>query len=139
MDITVIMPALDEEENIEAAISNTLKVFDDYEIIGEILVINDGSTDDTPGIVRRLSATDSRIHLIKHEAPMGIGASYWEGVDSAKGKVVTWLPGDNENDPWETLRYYKLTEHVDIVIPFVFNREVPFFQKLAFLHISLYY
>ena len=34
------------------------------------------------------------------------------------------LPGDNENDPWEILRYVNLLEHVDIVIPFVFNKQV---------------
>ena len=33
------------------------------------------------------------------------------------------LPGDNENDPWEILRYHRLLEHVDILIPFVFNKE----------------
>ena len=50
--------------------------------------------------------------------------------------MVTMLPGDNENDPWETLRYLKLLEHVDIVIPFVFNKEVRslFRNALSFIY-----
>ena len=52
-----------------------------------------------------------------------MGASFWDGIDAARGKVAVWFPADNENDPWEIFRYHKLLEHVDIVIPFVFNKE----------------
>ena len=46
------------------------------------------------------------------------------------------IPGDNENDPWEILRYHKLVEHVDIVIPFIFNKEArPLFRNaLSFVY-----
>lgn len=123
VDITVIMPALNEERNIKATIENTLKALGDYRINGEIIVINDGSSDNTEEIVNYVIKRGSCIRMIKHDAPKGIGASFWEGVDNAKGDIVTWIPGDNENDPWEIFRYYKLLEHVDIVIPFIFNRE----------------
>ena len=64
-----------------------------------------------------------RIQIIRHEKPNGIGVSFWDGVDHSTGDIVVMLPGDNENDPQETLRYFKLLEHVDIVIPFIFNKE----------------
>lgn len=122
-DLTVIMPALNEEKNITPAVNNTLKAFDDYGIAGEIIVVNDGSKDGTRQIVEGIQAEDKRIRLINHEFPRGIGNSYWEGVDKSRSAIVTWVPGDNENDPWEILRYYKLMEQVDIVIPFIFNKE----------------
>lgn len=122
--VTIVMPALNEEENILSAINNTLKSLDDYSIDGEIIVINDGSTDKTRELVYEAMTKDSRISLINHESPKGVGASFWDGVDNAKGDMVTMLPGDNENDPWEILRYIKLLEHVDMVIPFVFNKKV---------------
>ncbi len=136
IDITVVMPALNEARNIKAAITNTLKSFDDYSINGEIIVINDGSTDETKDIVNEIIKTDNRVRIIEHKNPIGIGASYWNGVDNARGKVVTWLPGDNENDHWEIFQYYKLLDCVDIVIPFVFNKEVrPLFRNiLSFLY-----
>ena len=45
-------------------------------------------------------------------------------------------PGDNENDPWEIFRYYPLLRHVDLVIPFVFNKQVRslFRNALSFLY-----
>jgi len=124
MFFSIIMPALNEEQNIRAAVENTLQAFDDFEVDGEVIVINDGSTDRTPAIVSAIMARDRRVRVIHHERPQGIGAAFWDGVEQAKGNIVSMFPGDNENDPWEALRYYKLLEHVDIVIPFAFNKEV---------------
>lgn len=137
-DITVIMPALNEENNIMAAIDNTLAAFADYHIDGEIIVVNDGSSDKTPMLVQEKMSKSptAQIKLVNHQKPLGIGASFWDGVTEAKGKIVTMFPGDNENDPWEIFRYFKLLEHVDIVIPFIFNREVrPIFRNaLSFVY-----
>lgn len=136
MSLSVIMPALNEENNIQAAVENTLQAFEDFQIEGEVIVINDGSTDKTPDIVRDIMAQDDRVSMIEHEDPQGIGAAFWDGVDLAKGNIVSMFPGDNENDPWETLRYYKLLEQVDIIIPFVFNKEVRslFRNALSFIY-----
>lgn len=116
------MPALNEERNILPAIQSTLKTFGDLNIKGEIIVVNDGSTDHTEALSREMMAQDPRVRMLKHEKPEGIGASFWHGVQSAQGNIVTMFPGDNENDPYEALRYFDLLQHVDIVTPFAYNR-----------------
>lgn len=135
-ELTVVMPALNEEKNILLAIDNTLKAFEEFNILGEIIVVNDGSKDKTEELVKGFTQADGRIRLISHQTPQGIGSSFWDGVDSAFGRVIVLLPGDNENDPWEIFRYTKLLEHVDIVIPFVFNKEVRsiFRNVLSFIY-----
>lgn len=134
--ISIIMPALNEEKNIEFSVINCLKAFEDYQIRGEIVVINDGSTDKTPDIIQKIITLDNRIKTLNHDIPKGIGASFWDGVDSAKGDIVIMIPGDNETDPWEILRYYRLIEDVDMIIPFVFNKEVRslFRNTLSFIY-----
>ncbi len=134
--VSIVMPSLNEENNVLGALTDMLQAFDDFGINGEIIVINDGSTDRTENIVKEAMLTSIHIRLINHETPQGIGASFWDGVKNAKGDIVTMMPGDNENDPWETLRYYKLLEHVDIVIPFVYNKEVRslFRNTLSFIY-----
>lgn len=124
--ISVVIPARNEEKNIVPAINNTLAALKDSALTGEIIVVNDGSKDDTLiRIKEKISEnTQGNILLVNHEKPKGIGASFWDGVEKARGKIITMFPGDNENDPWETLRYVNLLEHVDMVVPFVFNREV---------------
>ncbi len=130
--LSVIMPALNEEGNIQAAIAGCLDAFDFFKIDGEVVVINDGSTDRTQSLIEeKIAQHPGRVRMIVHQKPRGIGASFWEGVDEAGGGIIVMLPGDNENDPRETLRYYRLLEHVDMVIPFVFNREVrPIFRNI---------
>lgn len=121
--ISVVMPALNEAENIELAVGNALAAFDDLDMKGEVVVINDGSTDATPALVVRMQESEPRVRLVNHDTPQGIGASFWDGVDNAVHDCVLMLPGDNENDPWEIFRYVHLMRDVDIVIPFVFNKQ----------------
>lgn len=127
--ITVVMPALNEERNVESAVQETLAAFDRLKISGEIVLINDGSSDRTPDLVKELQTRHNNIQVIHHFKAMGIGFSFWEGAQKAQGEVVTMLPGDGENDPAEILRYLPLMQQVDIVIPFVYNQEVRGWQR----------
>ncbi|MFH2069933.1 MAG: glycosyltransferase family 2 protein [Elusimicrobiota bacterium] len=121
--LTIIMPALNEEKNISSSIDDTLSAFGEFGIKGEIVVINDGSSDTTPNIIqRKMEENPEKVRMINHNKPKGLGASFWDGVDNAKGNIVCMLPGDNENEPGEIFRYIYLLENVDIVIPFVFNK-----------------
>ncbi len=120
--VTVVMPALNEERNIAAAIHATLDTFDTLGILGELIVVNDGSTDNTAGIVGAYMTKDPRVSLLTHETPRGIGAAFWDGVRSSTFDVVTMFPGDNENDPADALRYVDVLAHVDIVVPFIYNK-----------------
>jgi len=134
MLITIIMPALNEEGNINAAVDDTLTAFSEYGIDGEVLVINDGSTDSTPELIKRKAEeSPGKVRMLTHVKPQGIGSSFWDGVDGARGEIVCLLPGDNENLPGEILRYVRILEDVDLVIPFVLNREVrpPFRRFLS--------
>ncbi len=123
-EISVVMPALNEEANLARAVEQTLQAFKELKINGQIIVVNDGSRDQTATIAQQLSQKNSSVLVIHHERPHGIGASFWEGSERANGDVVTMLPGDGENEPMEILRYLPLMKHVDVVVPFVYNVEV---------------
>lgn len=124
LKVSVIMPAFNEEKDIVKAVENSLNALIDYDIDGQVIVVNDGSIDRTGELITSLASEDPRIKAVHHEKSKGIGASFWDGVDAADGDTIVMIPGDNENDPWEILRYHRLLNHVDIVIPFVFNKEV---------------
>lgn len=121
MKISVLMPALNEAANIDAAMAAVLTAFDGMGLDGELLVVNDGSTDGTPALVEKAAAADKRVKLLNHKTPQGIGASFWDAMDNAAGDAVVMLPGDNENEPTEIFRYCSLLDHVDAVIPFLYN------------------
>ena len=90
--LSIVMPALNEERNIEAAIANTLAAFNEFSIPGEVVVVNDGSRDGTEALIRAVMAKDPRVRLVNHETRQGIGASFWDGVDQAHGEFVCMLP-----------------------------------------------
>lgn len=124
LSLSVIMPALNEENNVISAIERTLSAFDHCKIEGEIIVVNDGSTDNTGVLVENKAQREKRLRMIVHTTPQGIGASFWDGVKEARGDVVTMFPGDDENEPLEALRYFNLLENIDIVVPFICNKGV---------------
>lgn len=136
LDISVIMPARNYEKYIQAVINITLKALDDSNLNGEMIVINDASSDNTEIIVKRLMEKEKRIRMLTHDVFMGVAKSFWDGVEEANAEAIIMLPGNNENDPWEIFRYYRLLENVEVVIPFIFNKQ----DRLAFRNIlSLIY
>ena len=126
IDLSIIMPALNEEENISRAIGDTLEAFSEYGLKGEIIVVNDGSTDETAKIVDDLIPREitDRIRMVHHKTPQGLGMAFRDGTTEARGDVVAFMPGDGENDPGEIMRYFSLMAQVDMVVPFVYNKEV---------------
>ncbi|MBA4373820.1 MAG: hypothetical protein C0402_13290 [Thermodesulfovibrio sp.] len=122
--LSVIMPSLNEAKNITNAVQNVISSFDRDKVNGEIVIVNDGSTDETGRIGEELSNKYSFIRVVHHQSPQGIGASFWDGVWQSSGEMVTMIPGDGENDAAETIRYLPLMDHVDILIPFVYNKNV---------------
>ncbi|HEY3033517.1 MAG TPA: glycosyltransferase [Streptosporangiaceae bacterium] len=59
----------------------------------EVVVVDDGSTDDTAGMLRRLG--DPRVHLVRHATPMGVSAARNAGVEAARGEWVAFLDDDD--------------------------------------------
>ncbi|MFH1306021.1 MAG: glycosyltransferase family 2 protein [Candidatus Omnitrophota bacterium] len=122
--ISVIMPALNEEDNISSAIDDVLSAYNKAGINGEVVVVNDGSSDSTALLAdRKAKEFPDKVRVLTHPVCRGIGASFWDGAENARGDAVCMMPGDNENSPEEILKYVHLLDSADIVIPFVTNKE----------------
>jgi dolichol-phosphate mannosyltransferase len=102
----------------------TLSAFDKYDIDGELIIVDDGSTDKTAAIISEIQKKDRRVSILRRDKPRGIGASFLDGVQQGKKDYVTIVVGDNENDPIEIMRNYYLADSVDIIVPFIYNIEV---------------
>lgn len=90
--VSIINPTFNDAQYIETSIRSVLSQdFTDFEYI----IINDGSTDDTEKIVKRLQKEDSRIHLVSQKN-QGLVASLNRGLKMAKGKYIARIDGDDE-------------------------------------------
>lgn len=124
VSISVVMPALNEEQNIRAAIESTFKAFEKRGLDGEIIAVNDGSRDQTGRIISDLIKIYPNLKVVNHEMAMGIGRSFFDGVKVATKDVVVMFPGDNENNPDDALNFISIMSEVDIIVPFIQNIEV---------------
>ncbi|MBP7831084.1 MAG: glycosyltransferase family 2 protein [Kiritimatiellae bacterium] len=119
--ITVVMPALNEEGNIQGAMDAVASavegLFEDYELI----VINDGSTDRTPAIVEENRARNPKIRMISHPSPQGFGASYNSGRLAASMTYCVMVQGDSPFTKEELRAFLAHTGEADVVCGYIAN------------------
>ncbi|SMX46403.1 glycosyltransferase family 2 protein [Actibacterium lipolyticum] len=98
--VSIVIPMKNESENVETVLADIAAACDgkaEYEII----IIDDGSTDDTAAKVLALRATHPTLRLLQHANSGGQSAGVHSGVLAAKGGVVCTLDGDGQNPPSE--------------------------------------
>ncbi len=95
--LSVVIPARDEAENLGPLIAETHLAL--AEIEHEILIVDDGSTDGTAEVLRKLRRTDPRLRVLVHELSCGQSAALRTGVRAARHPWIATLDGDGQNDP----------------------------------------
>lgn len=113
--ISVVIPAHNEAECIEAVVADVSRVLEGMGRGHEVIVVNDGSTDTTSEVAERLIAANKRVRVVHHAAREGYGAALRSGVRVAKYPLVLQLDGDNQYDPAEIDRLLSAINHVDVV------------------------
>jgi len=110
--LTIAMPAYNEEGGLERAVREALAALDDLSDPngGEVLVVDDGSTDRTPEILARLGAEDPRLRTLRHPENLGITGFNRSMIAHALGEWVFFIGADGEWDPREALRFLDIAE-----------------------------
>ena len=96
LDVTVLLPAYNEEEALPSVIDDVNKVMKGTKYRYEILVVDDASTDQTPKI-----AQEKGVSMVQHVIQKGSGASRRTGVVHARGEIVVVLDADGTYSPQE--------------------------------------
>jgi glycosyltransferase involved in cell wall biosynthesis len=120
-DISVVIPAFNEEKNIEKIIYDTIKALKGWTENFEIIVVDDGSSDNTYMIAKNLAAK-GLIKLLRHPKNMGPGKALLTGFSCASCHLVTYISADGQFDPQEIKRFFPIIDDVDIVVAYRTNR-----------------
>jgi glycosyltransferase involved in cell wall biosynthesis len=130
--ISVIIPCLNEEENLRntyenvvAALANTVEEY-------EILIFNDGSSDGTGQVADAIKCGAPAVTVVHNPVNMGFGYNFSKGVLIAQMNYVAVIPGDNEISRESIGRIFALVGKADMVVPFTVNMEVrPWGRRLV--------
>lgn len=93
--LSVVMPVYNEEGAIRAAIEEVQRCVLDCVADSELIVVNDGSRDGTPGLLDEAAAADRRIRVI-HQQNRGHGGALMAGLDAASGTFVFLVDSDRQ-------------------------------------------
>jgi len=92
--LSIIVPAYNEEKNIEKCLRSIFKCLENLDINYEVLVINDGSTDRTSDIVKNLMKEYNNLRLIDRKENKGYGYTVIEGLREARGDIILYIDAD---------------------------------------------
>ena len=98
MQISVVIPAFNEEGNIARLVAETFQAVPD-ELLGEVIVVDDCSTDASAQEVAALKAEHLKLRLVRHLTNAGQSASLRTGILAARFPVIAQMDGDGQNDP----------------------------------------
>ena len=115
-DLSVVAPLYNESQNVAPLVEWILQALTDYSGRFEVILVDDGSGDDTWSHVVAASEQDARVHGLRLGRNVGQTAAMMAGFDHARGRVVVSLDGDLQNDPRDIPALVaKLDEGYDLV------------------------
>jgi len=114
--LSIFFPFWNEEKNIEKVVLNAMPVAQKLAVKWEILIIDDGSSDKTLEIAKKLEQKNKNIRIIRHETNRGYGASLKSGLTKSKYDYIVFTDGDGQFDFSEVSKFIEKIQSVDIVI-----------------------
>ncbi len=114
---SIVIPAYNESARIGRALAEVLRTLDEKRWNAEVLVVNDGSTDNTASIVENFVAKDPRVRLIQNPTNRGKGYSVRNGLLHGSGNIVMFTDADLSSPMEEAERLFDaIRDGADVAI-----------------------
>lgn len=119
IDLTVVIPMYNEEENVVQNLGRVSKVLKPLRIDWEIVVVDDGSIDNTASKVKAFAQKNKNVRLISYSPNQGRGKALRVGFDNARGEIICTIDADlsyNENHIPRMYKMLKENSSIDLII-----------------------
>jgi dolichol-phosphate mannosyltransferase len=129
--ISVVLPAYNEEQNIEVAVTRALRALPGIVDEFEVIVVDDGSRDETAAVVRELlDEHHPRVRLLQHAENRGYGAAIRTGFQAGRYDLLFYTDADNQFDVGELAWFLPLALDHEVVIGFRVYRYDPVLRSV---------
>ncbi len=130
MDISVVVPLYNEEDNVQLLYEEIKGVLDTMAEQAEIVFVDDGSRDTTLAKLEAIQAGDDHVRVVSLRRNFGQTAAMTAGFDHARGGVIITMDGDLQNDPHDIPQLVgKLNEGYDVVTGWRHDRQDAFLSR----------
>ena len=130
MDISVVVPLYNEEDNVQLLYEEIKGVLDTMAEQAEIVFVDDGSRDRTLAKLEAIQADDDHVRVVSLRRNFGQTAAMTAGFDHARGGVIITMDGDLQNDPHDIPQLVgKLNEGYDVVTGWRHDRQDAFLSR----------
>lgn len=126
-EISVFFPCYNEEKNIENTVNKAVTILKKIATKWEIIIINDGSKDNTAKVAQKIKAKYSpNIKIVTHNPNRGYGAAFKSGLYNSKYKWIAFTDSDGQFDFSEIDKFIKTQKSTksDLVIGYYLKRKV---------------
>src|SRR5262245_15013104 len=130
-EISVVVPMRNESPNVERLYRDVTASLTQFGRSYEIVVVDDGSRDDTFELLAKIQAKDPRVRVIRFRRNFGQTAAFAAGFAHARGRYIVTADGDNQNDPADIPGMIETLEqrNLDIVCGWRKDRKDPFLNR----------
>jgi glycosyltransferase involved in cell wall biosynthesis len=128
--ISIFFPCYNEQENIARVVEKVVSVLEKLNCDFEVIIVNDGSSDNTAKISDKLASRDKRVKVIHHEHNLGYGVALQSGFKASTKELVFYTDGDGQFDIGEMPALLPLMEQYDIVSCYRLNRQDNLIRKI---------
>jgi glycosyltransferase involved in cell wall biosynthesis len=128
--LSVVIPLFNEAESLNELTREILQVCDAYQINVEIILIDDGSTDETFSRIESLHRLDQRIKGIQFRRNRGKADALAAGFDAAKGNLIVTMDGDLQDDPAEIPKLIEQMDGYDMISGWKKRRKDPLSKRI---------
>jgi glycosyltransferase involved in cell wall biosynthesis len=121
--VSAFFPCYNDEATIGTMVEAAAATLDRVGADGEIIVVNDGSSDGSERVLKHLTETEPRLRVVTHEHNRGYGGALLSGFGAATKQWVFYTDGDGQFDPTELeLLVARATDDIDVVQGYKLNR-----------------
>lgn len=113
--LSVVVPIYNEEGNIYDLYLSIIDALKEKMGSYEIVLVNDGSRDQSAVLLNEIARMDSAVKVIHFEKNYGQTAAIWAGIKSSKGELIALMDGDLQTDPKDIFRLMPFIGKIDFV------------------------
>jgi glycosyltransferase involved in cell wall biosynthesis len=131
IEISVVVPVFNEEENLPILFSRLVEVLNGLHQPFEMIFVDDGSSDGSRKVLKEMINQYPPLRLIGFKENRGLSTALLAGMREARGKKIVTLDSDLQNDPADIPKLLREMDHYDMATGWRQKREDPWLKKIS--------